>query len=200
MCGTRVDAAAPSPSPYGQPQQPYGQPPAPYPQPPPQYAAPAGPPPSKGMAMVGGITAIVISSIYLLFGLIAVIAGAADSDPDAEGAVAGGLIILVFGLSGVIFGVFAVKARWWGCMVGGILQSVLALLLLLALAGLQQAEKEAGFAAELARDELDTAKTVILVWLLITAVVAVFNFIGIASAKNYERGNSRSHLRAADQF
>ena len=26
------------------------------------------------------------------------------------------------------------------------------------------------------------------------------NFIGIASAKNWERGKSRSHLRAADQF
>ena len=205
MCGTRVDGQAPaSPQqPYGQPQQ-YGQPQAPYGQPsappPPQYAPAAGPPPSKAMAMVGGISAIVISSIYLLFGLIAIIAGAADSDPDAAGAVAGGLIIFVFGLSGVIFGVFAIKGRWWSCMIGGILQSILGLFLLLGYAGVSEAERKAGVFSEMAADDINTVKTVILVWLLITAAVAVFNFIGIASAKNWERGKSRSHLRAADQF
>jgi hypothetical protein len=203
MCGLRVadaQAAAQPPTqpmqqPYAQPQQPYGQPP--YPQ---AYGAPAGPPPSKGMAMAGGIMGIVISSLYLLIGLLAMIGGAVDDDPDAGGAVAGGAIFLVFGLAGVIFGVFAVKARWWGCMVGGILQSILALLLLAAYAGISDAESKAGVFAEINRSEIDTVKTVVLVWLLITAAVAIFNYIGIVSAKNYERAASRSHLRAAEQF
>jgi hypothetical protein len=187
MCGTRVD---------GQPLAPYGQP-AP---PPPQYAAPAGPPPSKAMAMTGGISGIVMSSLYLLIALLAIIGGAASDEQDTDGAVIGGIVFLVFGLGGVIFGVYAVKGRWWGCMIGGILQSVLGLLLLAAYAGLSEAERKAGVFSEMAADDIGKVKTFILVWLLITVVTAVFNFIGIASAKNWERGHSRSHLRAADQF
>lgn len=193
MCGTRVDAG-------GYPPPPMQQQPGMYPPPPQQYAAPAGPPPSKAMAMTGGILGIVMSSLYLLVALLAIIGGAASDEEDTAGAVVGGVIFMLFGLGGVIFGVYAVKARWWACMVGGILQSVLALLLLAAYAGISEAERKAGVFSEMGRDEIDTAKTVVLVWLLITAIVAIFNFIGIASAKNFERGNARSHLRAADQF
>jgi hypothetical protein len=193
MCGMQVGVP---PQPPG---MQYGTPPYP---PPPAYAAPmGGPPPSKKMAMTGGIFAIVLSSLYLLIALLGTIGAAAGDEPDKGSTVAGGMIFLVLGLAGVIFGVFAVKGRWWGALVGAIIQTLLGLLLLLTVVVLAAAEDAADSPFDQTDAEaLGIVKAVILGWLLVTVAAAVLNYLGIPSARRWEEARSRSHLRAADQF
>jgi hypothetical protein len=199
MCGARADAQA-QPG-YGQPYQPpqpmaqpgYGQP---YPPP----LAQAVPPPSRGLVMTAGIIAIVFASIYLLLFVLGTIGNAANDEPNKGASIVVGILLVGYWAFGLIAGIYTVKGRWWGAMVTGILQTIVALGLLLFYLAIGEAEDQAGFAAEIARDEIGLVKTILLVWLLITIGIAVINFVAISAAKKVEQYASRSHLRAADQF
>ncbi len=161
--------------------------------------------PSKKWAMVGGIMDIVISSIYLLVGLLAVVGASNERGSDKDGLMMGLFIFICLGVAGIIFGVYSTRGRWGGALGGGILHSVLALLCFVGVGAVEEVRdrrKAYDYYDSYYRSSedkgLDAAAGFLVIFALLSTLTAIFNFIGIGGAK--ARARYDQHMRATGAF
>jgi len=180
-----------------------------------QYIGPGGMPyvmmqvpnnlPSKKWAVAGGVMNIVTSSIYLLLGLLALI-GASDDHSSEKGALMTGVFIFIcLGVAGIIFGVYSVRGRWGGALGGGVLHSVLTLICFVGVGAVEEAKDRRraydyydSYYESSADKGLEAVAGVLVLFALLSALTAIFCYIGISGAKN--RARYEAHMRATEHF
>jgi hypothetical protein len=158
----------------------------------------------------GGILSIITGAIVLVITVAALSRGAFRE----HGTVLGLLITCgVLGAAAVLFGVFALKARWWGCLVAGITNTVTLVFSFAFLGVVAGIEKEQwrlryddyqaayGSGVRLSFDDLETLKAIgggLVLTGVVALVACIFCYIGVSSSKAYDR--YRKHLEATQQF
>jgi hypothetical protein len=159
---------------------------------------------TKTMAVVAGIITIVLFGLYSLFTLLGVLGMSFDDSNESEpGAIVFAVVFLIYAVAGVLMGAYLIKGRWWGGLVAGILHGVLAVLYLLSLVGLMQAKdqvRSSFFGSDMDLEAVDTIIAIVGVLAIVTLAAAVLAFIGMQSARTWERMQHRVMARAADQF
>ncbi len=166
----------------------------------------------KGMAMPGGIMSIITGAIVLAM-TVASLSKAGFRD---HGSVLGLLIVcLVLGIAGVLFGIYAIKARWWACLIGGIAMTVTTVMGFAFIGVVESIKKEHYRSYDyydysygntpdyggMSSDDFHTLEALaggFFLLALISLIAAIFCYIGVASSKAYER--HQKHLQATEQF
>jgi hypothetical protein len=161
--------------------------------------------PSRKWAMVGGIMDIVVSSIYLLIGLLAAVGASGDRSNDKGSLMMGLFIFICLGVAGIIFGVYSTRGRWGGALGGGILHSVLALICFIGVGAVQSVKDRRrsydyydSYYRSSEDKGLDAAAGFMVIFALLSVLTAIFCFIGIGGAK--ARARYDAHMRATGAF
>jgi uncharacterized membrane protein len=182
---------------YGQPGMPYGQPMG-YGQPYMMMPVPVRPP-SKKMAIAGGVLSLIGCAIVVLLSIWAL--GNADfKHTDAASGMV--YVTLVVTLAAGLMSVFAIQGKWWGALVAGILQTLNVIMTLLCCGAAQAARTHLIFEDVFLESDrskaLQAISTAFACSVLVVLVAAIFCYIGISGAKQWAR--YRTHMKATETF
>jgi hypothetical protein len=192
MCGARFDMPAPPQGYAPYPQQPYGM-------------APQRPP-TKRMAVAGGVLSIVASAT-----VIAIAAGALANDDVAREAAAKGFLFvaIVVAIVALVMAVLAIRGAWWGSLIAGIFQSIQLLVTLGCIGAIAEAKDKlrmedwvntvSGEGVDSDHiHALDALNGFFVMALLVVLVAMIFSYIGIGGAKRWAR--ARASMQATSAF
>jgi uncharacterized membrane protein len=156
-------------------------------------------PPSKRMAVVGGVLSIVSCGIVVLLSIWAL----GNSDFTRTEA-ASGIVYVTLGLTAVaaVMSIFAIQGKWWGALVAGILQTLNVLMTLACCGAAQEARAHLIFEdiwLESDRSQtLESISTMFAIGVLCVLIAAIFCYIGISGARQWAR--YRTHMKATETF